>query len=188
MHDGMLKRGFMRLAGALDRKFGWDHLPKPLALTTLVGLRMTLRRHNLFDASGATVGWGPEPPPSGPRSLSRTSDGTGTDPLHPEMGSVGARFGRNVPIDDTYRQNVDEPNPRTVSRELLARKDFIPATTLNLLAAAWLQFEVHDWMSHGENDVERPVGDRPRRKRPVATAPDAGPQDPRGRHDGRGTA
>ena len=50
------------------------------------------------------------------------------------------------------------PNPRTVSRELLARKDFIPATTLNLLAAAWLQFEVHDWMSHGENDVERLSG------------------------------
>ena len=37
MHDGMLKRGFMRLAGALDRKFGWDHLPKPLALTLLSG-------------------------------------------------------------------------------------------------------------------------------------------------------
>ena len=72
------------------------------------------------------------------------------------MGAVGAPFGRNVPIDDTYRQNVSEPNPRTVSRELLARKQFIPATTLNLLAAAWLQFEVHDWMSHGDNELEGP--------------------------------
>ena len=43
-----------------------------------------------------------------------------------------------------------------MSSELLARKQFIPATTLNLLAAAWIQFEVHDWMSHGENDVEDP--------------------------------
>ena len=47
-----------------------------------------------------------------------------------------------------------KPNPRTISRELLARREFIPATTLNVLAAAWLQFEVHDWMSHGTNDVE----------------------------------
>ena len=156
MQDGRLKKGFMRLTGALDRRFGWDHLPKPVALVTLVGLRMTLRRHNLFDTSGTTVGWGPELPPPGPRSLVRSSDGTGTDPLHPHMGAVGAPFGRNVPIDDTYRQNVSEPNPRTVSRELLARKQFIPATTLNLLAAAWLQFEVHDWMSHGDNELEGP--------------------------------
>ena len=43
-----------------------------------------------------------------------------------------------------------------MSSELLARREFIPATTLNLLAAAWLQFEVHDWMSHGTNDIENP--------------------------------
>jgi hypothetical protein len=35
---------------------------------------------------------------------------------------------------------------------LLARTEFQPATTLNLLAAAWIQFEVHDWFSHGEVD------------------------------------
>ena len=49
-----------------------------------------------------------------------------------------------------------EPNPRTVSNELLARDTFIPATSLNLLAAAWLQFMVHDWLSHGQNSKERP--------------------------------
>ena len=32
----------------------------------------------------------------------------------------------------------------------------MPATTLNLLAAAWLQFEVHDWFSHGKNETEDP--------------------------------
>ncbi len=66
MQDGILKKGFMGLTGALDRRFGWDHLPKPLALMTIVGLRMTLRRHNLFDTSGTTVGWGPDLPPPGP--------------------------------------------------------------------------------------------------------------------------
>jgi len=49
-----------------------------------------------------------------------------------------------------------EPNPRTVSRELLTRKEFIPATTLNLLAGAWIQFEVHDWFSHGQNEEQNP--------------------------------
>ncbi len=32
----------------------------------------------------------------------------------------------------------------------------MPATTLNVLAAAWLQFEVHDWFSHGPNDPDDP--------------------------------
>ena len=74
------------------------------------------------------------------------------------MGSLGSRFGRNVPLECTV------PSPRTaaraepahVSRELLTRKEFIPATTLNLLAGAWIQFEVHDWFSHGKNETENP--------------------------------
>jgi hypothetical protein len=37
----------------------------------------------------------------------------------------------------------------------MTRKSFQPATTLNLLAAAWIQFEVHDWFSHGTDDPER---------------------------------
>jgi len=43
-----------------------------------------------------------------------------------------------------------------VSRELLTRDEFQPATTLNLLAGAWIQFEVHDWFSHGKNEPEEP--------------------------------
>ena len=68
------------------------------------------------------------------------------------MGSIGTRFGRNVPLDDSFREPSGallEPNPRVVSRELLTRERFLPATTLNVLAAAWIQFEVHDWFSHG---------------------------------------
>lgn len=30
----------------------------------------------------------------------------------------------------------------------MTRKEFIPATTLNLLAAAWIQFQTHDWFVH----------------------------------------
>ena len=76
-------------------------------------------------------------------------DGTETDPRQLHMGSTGSQFGRNVPLQHTYRKEVLEPNPRTVSTELLARRKFIPATSVNLLTAAWIQFEVHDWMQHG---------------------------------------
>ena len=71
------------------------------------------------------------------------------------MGSIGSRFGRNVPLEHTWPEEPPtllEPNPRLISRELLTRESFEPATTLNLLAGAWIQFEVHDWFSHGDND------------------------------------
>jgi hypothetical protein len=69
------------------------------------------------------------------------------------MGAAGARFGRNFPDAFTRPQPEPallEPSPRTISRRLLARDTFKPAPTLNLLAAAWIQFQVHDWFSHGE--------------------------------------
>jgi hypothetical protein len=74
------------------------------------------------------------------------------------MGAAGARFGRNFPDAFTRPQPEPallEPSPRTISRRLLARDTFKPAPTLNLLAAAWIQFQVHDWFSHGEP----PAGD-----------------------------
>ena len=75
------------------------------------------------------------------------------------MGMIGARFGRNVPVEGTYPESEPEllePNPRLVSRELLTRDEFKPATIVNVLAGAWLQFEVHDWFSHGKNVPEKP--------------------------------
>ncbi|CCC10458.1 unnamed protein product [Sordaria macrospora k-hell] len=47
------------------------------------------------------------------------------------------------------------PNPRMISERFMARKEgkFIPATTLNLLAAAWIQFQTHDWFFH-EQDLQ----------------------------------
>jgi hypothetical protein len=64
-----------------------------------------------------------------------------------------------VPLEYTVREPDDkllEPNPRVVSRELLTRNEFNPAATLNLFAGAWIQFEVHDWFSHGENEADNP--------------------------------
>ncbi|WP_410972003.1 peroxidase family protein, partial [Salmonella sp. SAL4445] len=66
----------------------------------------------------------------------RTADGTFNDLERPEMGSALTRFGRNVPLAQTYREPEPallSPSPRTVSRELLTRREFQPATTLNVL-------------------------------------------------------
>ncbi len=145
------------IAERLDRRFSWYRLPGPIALFTLIGLRNRLRQRNLFDTGL------PDVPPGRswePRFLTaRTVDGTYNDLEHPMMGSVGSRFGRNVPPsagEPERRPRILEPSPRTISRELLTRDRFLPATSLNVLAAAWIQFEVHDWLSHGRNDFEHP--------------------------------
>ena len=147
---------FTNTAELIDRRRGWDHLPLPLAMLVLIGLRNRLRQKNLYD-----TGRGPLDKPDvndHPRyRTARTLDGTFNDLDDPLMGSLGSRFGRNVPLEFTVSEkNPLEPNPRLVSRELLTRKEFIPATTLNLLAGAWIQFEVHDWFSHGKNEPDDP--------------------------------
>ena len=80
----------------------------------------------------------------------RTSDGTYNDLTCPRMGSAGMRFGRNVPLSETFPDtaNLMTPSPRRVSLELLTRTTFQPATILNVIAAAWIQFMVHDWFMH----------------------------------------
>jgi len=158
-------------AAMLDRRIGWDRLPRPLGVVTLVGLRMRLREKNLYDtgAGGALAG------PNRGRNDRRLPDGSYNDPEAPAMGMVGARFGRNVPLEHTYPEPPElllEPNPRVVSRELLTRHEFVPATIVNVLAGAWLQFEVHDWFSHGKNVLEEPfeldlVDDDPWHERPM---------------------
>jgi hypothetical protein len=130
----------------LDRRIGWHRLPRPLGLVTLVGLREQLRKQNLYDTGLV------KSPRERPRTLqTRTLDGTWNDIDKPAAGSVGARFGRNIPLEHAYREgeaDIHQPSPRLVSQKLLLRDEFIRADKLNLLAAAWIQFEVHDWLSH----------------------------------------
>ena len=142
-------------ATALDRRFGWDRLPLPLGVFTLAGLRTRLREENLYDTGSGGAKAGPD---GGPHHA-RTVDGSYNDLGQPAMGMIGARFGRNIPIERTYPEELPgllEPNPRLVSRKLLTRDEFKPATIVNVLAGAWLQFEVHDWFSHGKNLPEEP--------------------------------
>ena len=85
----------------------------------------------------------------------RTVDGTYNDLKYPTMGACGRRFGRNVPLKHTFPDlpNLVIPSPRVVSRELMTRHEFQPVPILNLLAAAWIQFMVHDWFVHKRSSL-----------------------------------
>jgi hypothetical protein len=143
-----------RLAERVDHRVGWSRLPIAVAVPVLIGLRRRLRELNLHDTGR---GYADHPDAGetdvGDYRICRTLSGEFNDLGDPLMGSVGSRFGRNVPLTHTDPEPDGEmlsPSPRLVSERLLARTEFQPATTLNLLAAAWIQFEVHDWFSHGE--------------------------------------
>ena len=149
-------RVFLSLAQLVDDKIGWDKLPQWLGIVTLVGLRTRLREENLFD-----TGVGPaQAELADPRWLrARSPDGTYNDLDQPAMGAYGVRFGRNIPLERTYPpvgSLMLQPNPRLVSTRLLTRNTLIPALGANALVAAWLQFEVHDWFSHGKNLTDNP--------------------------------
>ena len=81
------------------------------------------------------------------------------------MGMAGSRFGRNVSLDRAFPETMPglmQPDPHTISRTLMRRDTFTPATSLNLLAAAWIQFQTHDWFAHdrdAESGFEIPLPD-----------------------------
>jgi hypothetical protein len=156
-----LTRKFTEVTQSIDQKVGWPRLPLLIALVILIGLRTVLRDKNLYDTTGVTLSPSDKPvaDEKDARYLSaRTADGTYNDLKHPTMGSVGTRFGRNVPLQAVYpdEASILTPNPRTVSLELLARQTFQPVGFLNMLVAAWVQFMIHDWFSHGPNQKENP--------------------------------
>jgi hypothetical protein len=127
----------------------WYELPIGSAASRLVEIRDELRQKNLHDTEDPPLETtsAPVSPDSYP---TRTNDGTYNDLRCPRMGSAGVRFGRNVPLGETFPDtaNLMNPNPRTVSLELMTRTEFQPAEIINVLAAAWIQFQVHDWFMH----------------------------------------
>ena len=149
----------------VNRYVPWYRLPVRLGLLNVEAFRHVLRARNLFDSElrEAPPAARPVPPaPPGERvRVTRTFNGTSNDLSAPRMGAVGSAFGRNLRPD--FRPELfDEPNPIIVSRQLLHREQFLPARSLNLLAAAWIQFQVHDWVSHaryplGQADVRVPL-------------------------------
>jgi heme peroxidase len=144
----------------VDQQFAWHKLPLPFGLIVIIGQRIKMRQVNLHDTSGFATLPRPEPQAKGTAFLGyRMAEGTFNDLRDPRMGSANTRFGRNVPNEFTWpdpEPKIMSPNPRVVSRELLTRDSFVPATSLNMLAAAWIQFMTRDWFSHGTGNINDP--------------------------------
>lgn len=132
----------------------WHKLPALVGSLNLDALRIELRQYNLHDgyASGTAQGNQATEPLTEKRfKFARNSDGKFNSTELPLMGCTGMRLGRNFPRALTPKPTEEElwnPNPRMLSERFMARKTFIPATSLNLLAAAWIQFQTHDWFFH----------------------------------------
>ncbi|MEM7488167.1 MAG: peroxidase family protein, partial [Pseudomonadota bacterium] len=154
----------MRVFDVVEKRRTLHQLPTPLALMNLTIFRHRLRTRNLLDSDPPELVPQPrQPAPPIPEEMRsrRSFDGTMNDLSAPDMGKIGATFGRNMP-PDPRPELLYTPDPHTISQELLARKDFIPATTINVLAAAWIQFQAHDWVQHsryplGRRDITVPM-------------------------------
>lgn len=146
-----------RLYARINEKKPWYGLPFLLGLGNLIALRDELRTHNLHDTRtpGALAAAAEA---TDEQRRFRSADGSFNDLADPEMGRAGTRFARNVPLARAWPEELPalmQPNPREISRRLMRRETFTPATTLNLVAAAWIQFQTHDWFAHGREERER---------------------------------
>ncbi len=156
--EGVVVRSFR----FVNRFRPWHRLGKWIGLGNLLALRIELREHNLHDTDGDLTQPKPGCPfhsgPNGTRK--RTEEGTHNDLSQPAMGCKFSRLGRNMrtKVPPDQEKALMTPNPFEISERLLRRTDFKPATGLNLLAAAWIQFQVHDWFGH-ENEELKPNDD-----------------------------
>jgi hypothetical protein len=129
----------------------------------LAHLRELLNANNLKNTypPGELIGFQPrgQRPPVGVTHF-RTADGSWNNLADPKEGAARTRFLSNVELSAICPETIPKlliPNPREVSRRLLTRPDgddgrphMEPVLFLNLLAASWIQFMTHDWVSHGE--------------------------------------
>ncbi|MHB2018612.1 MAG: peroxidase family protein, partial [Candidatus Xenobia bacterium] len=156
------------VVGLLARTFGakkqgevwttWSKQNMIEGMMMLDHMRNELDAHNLHDSyqdGGHLSGFvapGAKPPEG--VEYYRTADGSWNDLANPKEGAAGVRFGRNSAFSASFpdTRNLMTPNPREISRALLTRDKFKEVPFLNMFAAAWIQFMVHDWINHGDND------------------------------------
>jgi hypothetical protein len=152
-----------------------EHVPYKLQPAVQI-LKLAFMRHSLFANNlvrpypeGAKTGfWETDDGPPESARWWRTADGSWND-LHkdpdgrydPMVGAAWTRFFRNVGDDVGLESTRPRSNPgtnpvnvRELSRAMLApsgpRKE-VPF--LNVWGAAWIQFMIHDWVSHGSPDM-----------------------------------
>ncbi len=148
----------------------WSNDSMTTALAKLATMRGVLEKYNLHDAY--LPGGRPAAVDCTDKTGVRQIDGTCNDTVDTRMGAAGIRFGRNIPFflpnpasptgyspnPKVYPDNANMmvPNPRDISRKLFTRPEdgFTEVPFLNMLAAAWVQFQVHDWFDHTNSTVD----------------------------------
>jgi hypothetical protein len=149
-------RVLIKIFKGVNKVVAWHKFPSFIGVFNLLAFRLELQRDNLHDTypDAGPQGTTASCPMKDPRYLvTRNSDGLFNELDEPKMGCANMRFGRNVSREHTKKPSDEElltPNPRVVSEQLLKRTVFKPATIVNLLAAAWIQFQLHDWVMHEE--------------------------------------
>jgi hypothetical protein len=136
----------------------WSNKGTVGGLLVLKGIRENLLVNNLHDAHVDYAGYKPVDCKKSSTKF-RSADGTCTDPTNPYVGAAGTAFGRNVApefIDQDAAKKLMTPNPAEVSKVLFTRDEFKPVPFLNMLAASWIQFMNHDWLTHGKNQEKNP--------------------------------
>lgn len=122
-------------------------------LLVLSHIRKELLKNNLYDPHVNYAGY-KDIDCSKQNIQFRSADGTCNDIKNPWVGAAGVAFGRNVPpeyIDKNADEKIMTPDPAMVSKEFFTRDEFKPVPFLNMLAAVWIQFMNHDWLTHGKN-------------------------------------
>lgn len=151
----LMERVAISTFNIINKFIPWYKMPTLVGAMNLAFLRVELRGKNLFDTypGGEFLGTQKSDPTEQRYLDARSSDGADNSLEMPKMGCAMSRFGRNFPRKYCQKPTEEDlwtPNPALVSDRFMARKpeDFVPASTLNLLAAAWIQFQTHDWFNH----------------------------------------
>ncbi|MGI8631326.1 MAG: peroxidase family protein [Solirubrobacterales bacterium] len=167
MSGSLADKALSKVFQSINKNKQWYEMPGlPLQILNLLALRNDLRDNNLFDAPQsqppedlvAEYNEGSGPPPEALEH--RLPGGVWTDLEDPAMGAAGSRFARNIAPQRSTPESeprMFEPNPREVALRLMRRDTFKPATTLNVLAAAWIQFQNHNWFFHGRGNPDEVI-------------------------------
>ena len=148
-----------RIGGYRDEVWtNWYRKRLTFGILTLGYMRTLLNRNNLRNTypKGSLIGFQApgQMPPKGVTHF-RTADGTWNNLEDPKEGAAGTRFPRNVRDAAVRPESGDRlltPNPRAISLRLLKREGAMKEVPfLNMLAASWINFQNHDWISHGQN-------------------------------------
>ncbi|GAA0148090.1 oxygenase [Lithospermum erythrorhizon] len=124
----------------------WHRLPVLLGLAYLGMRRHLHQRYNLLHV-GKSQGKSYDLD----KYSHRTPDGTCNHPNDDQVGSYGSLFGRNMP-PSTSPYGLLEPHPMIVATKLLDRRKFVDCgKQFNVIACAWIQFMIHDWIDHMED-------------------------------------